>query len=60
VLPLFKLINKVLKLKASLNGHIELVKVLLTKNANIEAKTNLGQWTPLICGKVYLLELYSE
>jgi ankyrin repeat protein len=34
------------------------VKVLLTKNANIEAKTNMGKWTPLICGKVYLLELY--
>ena len=32
--------------------------MLLTKNENIETKTNMGQWTPLICGMIYLLELY--
>jgi hypothetical protein len=50
MLQLFYLINKVLKLKASVFGHIEVVIELLTKNANIEA--NKALCTPLIGGMV--------
>ena len=36
-------------LKATETGHIEIVKELLTRNANIEAKDENG-WTPLMIG----------
>ena len=41
---------------ASNNGNIEIVKELLNKNANIEAKSNTG-YTPLMFG-IFLNELF--
>ena len=41
---------------ASRNGHFEIVKELLNRNANIEAKDKDGH-TPLICG-IFLNELF--
>jgi ankyrin repeat protein len=41
-------------LKASRNGHLEVVNELLNSNANIEAKNDNGD-TPLIIGKFFHL-----
>ena len=35
---------------------MEVVKELLNRNANIEAKS-IGRWTPLMCG-IFLNELF--
>jgi ankyrin repeat protein len=36
--------------KASENKHVEVVKLLLAKSANIEASSKYDGFTPLLCG----------